>query len=65
MTSLIANCSEKEAHDALNKIADDRKSHEDLCIGLLVSILSDPSNATRVRKMKNKIIKILFNKYLF
>ena len=48
LVHLTRNLSEKEAHDVMNKNFDDRKVHDETCLGLLVGILSDPHNATRV-----------------
>lgn len=42
---LIADCSEKEAHDALNNAV--CKNHEDVSIGILMSILAEPQNAIK------------------
>lgn len=41
----MADCSEKEAHDALNNAV--CKNHEDVSLGLLMSILTEPHNATK------------------
>ena len=46
--SLTRGLSEEESHHALNKALDDRKVHDELCLGLLVSILADSSIASRV-----------------
>lgn len=43
--SLVADCSEKEAHDALNNAV--CKNHEDVSLGMLMSILTEPHNATK------------------
>lgn len=43
--SLVADCSEKEAHDALNNAV--CKNHEDVSLGMLMSILAEPHNATK------------------
>lgn len=43
--SLVADCSEKEAHDALNNAV--CKNHEEVSLGMLMSILTDPHNATK------------------
>ena len=41
--------SEKEAHDAVTSaVCKDAKTHEDVCVGLIYAILTDPQNATRV-----------------
>lgn len=45
--SLTAGLSEKEAHDVLNK-AVANNSHDQVSLGLLVSILVDPPLAPRV-----------------
>lgn len=41
----MADCSEKEAHDALNNAA--CKNHEDVSLGMLMTILTEPHNATK------------------
>ncbi|XP_013183853.1 integrator complex subunit 3 homolog [Amyelois transitella] len=43
--SLVADCSEKEAHDALNNAV--CKNHEEVSVGMLMSILTEPHNATK------------------
>ncbi|KAI8434240.1 hypothetical protein MSG28_012338 [Choristoneura fumiferana] len=43
--SLVADCSEKETHDALNNAA--CKNHEEVSLGMLMSILTEPHNATK------------------
>lgn len=43
--SLIADCSEKEAHDALNNAV--CKNPEDVSLGMLMSILAEPQNAIK------------------
>ncbi|XP_075979679.1 integrator complex subunit 3 [Anticarsia gemmatalis] len=43
--SLVAEHSEKEAHDALNNAA--CKNHEDVSLGMLMSILTEPHNAIK------------------
>lgn len=43
--SLVADCSEKEAHDALNNAV--CKNHEEVSLGMLMSILTEPHNATK------------------
>ncbi|VVC95246.1 unnamed protein product [Leptidea sinapis] len=43
--SLVVDCSEKEAHDALNNAV--CKNHEDVSLGMLMSILSEPQNAVK------------------
>ncbi|XP_045775875.1 integrator complex subunit 3 homolog [Maniola jurtina] len=43
--SLVADCSEKEAHDALNNAV--CKNHEDVSLGMLMSILTEPHIATK------------------
>ncbi|XP_066967974.1 integrator complex subunit 3 [Macrobrachium rosenbergii] len=45
--NLTRGLSEEESHHELNKALDDRKAHDELCLGLLVSILADPSAASR------------------
>ncbi|KAG7161495.1 Integrator complex subunit 3-like [Homarus americanus] len=45
--NLTRGLTEEESHHALNKSLDDRKVHDELCLGLLVSILADPSIASR------------------
>lgn len=41
----MADCSEKEAHDALNNAV--CKNHEDVSLGMLMSILTEPHNAVK------------------
>lgn len=43
--TLVADSSEKEAHDALNNAV--CKNHEDVSLGMLMSILTEPHNATK------------------
>ncbi|XP_047996215.1 integrator complex subunit 3 homolog [Leguminivora glycinivorella] len=43
--SLVADCSEKETHDALNNAV--CKNHEEVSLGMLMSILTEPHNATK------------------
>ncbi|KAF2364795.1 Integrator complex subunit 3 [Trinorchestia longiramus] len=45
--NLTRGLGEKEAHDILNKNIDDSKQHEEICLGLMVAILSDPAQAPR------------------
>uniref|UniRef100_A0A2P2I620 SOSS complex subunit A homolog n=1 Tax=Hirondellea gigas TaxID=1518452 RepID=A0A2P2I620_9CRUS len=47
VSSLTRGLTEKEAHDVLNKAIDDPKQHEEICIGLMVIILSEPLQANR------------------
>lgn len=42
---MVADCSEKEAHDALNNAV--CKNHEEVSLGMLMSILTEPHNATK------------------
>lgn len=42
---MVADCSEKEAHDALNNAV--CKNHEDVSLGMLMSILTEPQNAIK------------------
>lgn len=45
---LVAGKGEKEINDALNiAVSKDAKSHEDICIGLMVVILTEPDNAPK------------------
>ena len=46
--NLTRNLTEKERHDFLNKHIED-KQHEEVCIGLMVGILSEPNMAQQVR----------------
>ena len=49
MVGLTHGMTEKEAHDALNKAIDEHKQHDEICIGLMVAILTaDPAQAQRV-----------------
>lgn len=45
LQSLVADCSEKETHDALNNAV--CKNHEDVSLGLLMCILTEPQNAIK------------------
>ncbi|GBP60192.1 Integrator complex subunit 3 homolog [Eumeta japonica] len=45
LQTLIADCSEKEAHDALNNAI--CKNPEDVSLGMLMSILTEPHNASK------------------
>lgn len=47
LQNLTAGLSEKEAHDTLNNAVCKDKTHEDVSLGLLVMILTDPQNATK------------------
>lgn len=47
LQGLIAGLGEKEAHDALNNAVCKDKNHEDVSLGLLMGILTDPSNAAK------------------
>ncbi|KAG8226986.1 hypothetical protein J437_LFUL000291, partial [Ladona fulva] len=48
LQNLISGLSEKEAHDALNNtVCKDIRNHEDISLGLLVTILTEPQNAAR------------------
>ena len=48
VTSLVSNRSEKEAHEALAAAASkDPKTHEEICVGLLVGCLGDPESSVR------------------
>lgn len=52
--NLTRGLTEEESHHALNKALDDRKVHDEVCLGLLVSILADPAIAPRVSKIYGK-----------
>jgi len=56
--SLIQGLSDKEAHDVLNK-AIANNCHEQVTLGLLVSILIDPMNASKVIFIHNMCIEII------
>lgn len=47
LQTLITGLSEKEAQNALNIAVCKEKSHEELSLGLLFSILTEPDNATK------------------
>lgn len=48
LRSIVAEKGEKEANDALAAhVSKDQRSHEELCLGLIVSILGEPDNAPR------------------
>ncbi|XP_076035638.1 integrator complex subunit 3 isoform X2 [Oratosquilla oratoria] len=48
VNQLTKGLTEKESHDVLNRALDDKKTHDDVCLGLLVGILSDQQNAQRL-----------------
>ncbi|XP_044740759.1 integrator complex subunit 3 [Chrysoperla carnea] len=47
LQNLIKDLSEKEAHDVLNNAVCKDKSHEEISLGLLVVILTEPKNAAK------------------
>ncbi|CAG5083395.1 Similar to Ints3: Integrator complex subunit 3 (Mus musculus) [Cotesia congregata] len=47
LQGLTAGLSEKEAHDTLNNAVCKDKTHEEVSLGLLVVILTDPQDATK------------------
>ena len=48
VNSLVSNRSEKEAHEALAAAASkDPKTHEEICVGLLVGCLGEPESSVR------------------
>ncbi|XP_068988483.1 integrator complex subunit 3 isoform X2 [Bombus flavifrons] len=47
LQNLTAGLSEKEAHDTLNNAVCKDKTHEEVSLGLLVVILTDPQNAPK------------------
>lgn len=47
LQSIISGLSDKDAHEALNRALSKEKGYEDVSLGLLVSILSDPHSATK------------------
>lgn len=47
LTSLINGLSDKEAHDALNNSVCKEKNYEEVSLGLLVVILTEPPNAAK------------------
>lgn len=47
LQNITAGLSEKDAHDAINRALLKDKGYEDISLGLLVSILSDPLNAAK------------------
>ncbi|KAG7203567.1 hypothetical protein KM043_013611 [Ampulex compressa] len=47
LQNLTAGLSEKEAHDTLNNAVCKDKTHEEVSLGLLVVILTDPQNAAK------------------
>ncbi|XP_020292373.1 integrator complex subunit 3 isoform X2 [Pseudomyrmex gracilis] len=49
LQSLTAGLSEKEVHDTLNNaVCKDKEGHEEVSLGLLVGILTDPQNAAKI-----------------
>ncbi|KAK6631392.1 hypothetical protein RUM43_000169 [Polyplax serrata] len=47
LQSLTAGLSDKETHDALTRAIVKDKGHEEMSLGLLVTILTEPKNATK------------------
>lgn len=47
LQNLTANLSENEAHDSLNNAVCKDKIHEEVCLGLLMAILTEPSEAAK------------------
>ncbi|XP_014244621.1 integrator complex subunit 3 [Cimex lectularius] len=47
LQSLTSGLSEKDVHDALNSTVAKDKGHEDVCLGLLSVILTEPQNASK------------------
>lgn len=47
LQNLISGLSEKEAHDSLNNAVCKDKTHEEVSLGLLVVILTEPQNAAK------------------
>lgn len=47
LQNLIAGLSDKEAHDALNNAVLKEKGHDEISLGLLVTILTEPPNASK------------------
>jgi len=47
LQNLIMGLSEKEVHDTLNNAVCKDKTHEEVSLGLLMVILTDPQNATK------------------
>lgn len=48
LQTLTAGLSDKETHDALTRAILKDKGHEEMSLGLLVIILTEPKNATKV-----------------
>lgn len=47
LQEIVSGLGEKEAHDALNNAVCKEKNHEDVSIGLLMGILTEPNNAPK------------------
>jgi integrator complex subunit 3 len=47
LQEIVSGLGEKEAHDALNNAVCKEKNHEEVSIGLLMGILTDPNNAPK------------------
>lgn len=59
LQSLTAGLSDKETHDALTRAIVKDKGHEEMSLGLLVIILTEPKNATKVFLIYLKLLNIL------
>ncbi|CAG7833806.1 unnamed protein product [Allacma fusca] len=60
LTRLVGNVSEREAHDVLTSAAcRDQKTHDDICLGLLATILTEPTLAPKV----NFLVGIIRNHF--
>ncbi|XP_051175718.1 integrator complex subunit 3 isoform X1 [Leptopilina boulardi] len=57
LQNLTAGLSEKEAHDTLNNAVCKEKTYEEVSLGLLVVILSEPQNAAKSYRDLNLISK--------
>jgi len=62
LQNMVANKGEKELNDALSvAVAKDTKSHDDICTGFLVLILTEPDNAPKHYKHLTLVSRDCFN----
>jgi len=59
LSRLVGNASEREAHDTLQTAAcRDQKTHEDICVGFLATILTEPHSAAKVSLLSLQTVRI-------
>lgn len=77
LQTIIAGKGDRECNDALvSAVSKDTKSHEDICLGFIVAILSEPDNASKhyrhlvhcakdgLQYVLSELTRIVDNKYL-